>query len=153
MSFRNFLRPLVLEMLEDGRAVIAADVVKEAQVRYPDEYADEVGRLAFNAANREVKDFLKSLSEDDDSPQLALPGLDLPSVIAIPTEGGFVYKATASCDWGELRAGLSTREQNVAAAQRKLDAYLEQLDLLRPVMEGTSLTTQEAARILAEGSS
>jgi hypothetical protein len=152
MSFRAFLRPLVLEMLEGGHQLIAADVVKEAQIRYPAEYGDEVDRLAFNAANREVKDFLKSLSEDDDSPQLALPGLDLPSVIAIPVEGGFAYKSTASCDWSELGAGLSTREINVASAQRKLDTYRENLDLLRPVMEGTPLTTAEAARKLMGGS-
>lgn len=150
MSFRGFLRPLVLEMLEGGHRLIAADVVKEAQVRYPSEYADEVDRLAFNAANREVKEFLKSLSEDDDAPQLALPGLDLPSVIAIPVEGGFAYKSTASCNWEELSAGLSTREANVTAAQRKLDTYIEQLDLLAPLMEGTSLTTAEAARKLGD---
>lgn len=150
MTFRNLLRPLALEMVSSGRPVIAADIVREAQRRYPDEYVAEVDRLAWNAAQREVKDVLHSLSEDDQSAQFALPGLDLPSIIAVPTEGGeFAYRATGACTWDDLVAGRSVRSDNVTAAQAKLDSYDGNLTLLRPVMEGTKLTTAEAARKLA----
>lgn len=149
MSFRSLIRPLAVEMIEAGQRVIVADVVREAQRRYPAEFVDETQRLAFNAATREAKDVLKTLTEDDDSPQLELPGLALPSVIALPSgEGEFIYKATASCTWPELEAGEHIRKQNVVAAVAKLDTYRANLDVLRPVMKGTSLTAAQAARKL-----
>jgi hypothetical protein len=136
-------------MIEAGTPVIAADIVKEAQVRYPSQFADETNRLAFNAATREVKDVLRILTDDDEAPQLTLPGLSLPSVIAIPVEGDYVYRATSACNWPELQAGRTLRADHVAAAVTKLDAYDENLDLLRPIMEGTNLTVAQAARKLA----
>lgn len=150
VSFRQLIRPLVIEMISTSKPTIAADIVKEAQRRYPVEFADETNRLAFNAATREAKDVLRSLSEDDESPQLSLPGLTLPSVIAIPTEGGdYMYRLTATCEWSELVRGRAVRADHVQAAQRKLDTYDENIEVLRPHMEGTSLTVKDAARRIA----
>ncbi|NBW23546.1 MAG: hypothetical protein EBR82_87950 [Caulobacteraceae bacterium] len=151
MSFRSLLRDTAMEMVESGRPLIANDVVKEVQVRYPEEYAAEVDRLAFNACNREAKKLLKDLSEDDGKAQLTLPGLDLPSVIAIPCEGGdFVYRATYACTLDEVEAGRIVRASNVLAAQAKLDSYDENLRRLRPVMEShPGITVGDAAKIIA----
>lgn len=152
MSFRSLIRPLVVEIIERGRPIIAADVVKEAQRRYPDEFFDETERLAFNAATREVKDVLRSLTEDDNSPQLALPGLTLPSVIAIPVEGDYVYQRTSACRWDDVLAGRTVRSDNVTAAQQKLDTYDENIEVLRPLMESSGLTVGQAIKKLAVAS-
>ena len=150
VRFRQLIRPIVIEMISTGKPTIAADIVKEARRRHPVEFADETNRLAFNAATREAKDVLRSLSEDDESPQLSLPGLTLPSVIAIPTEGGdYTYRLAATCKWPELVSGRSIRADHVEAAQRKLDTYDENIEVLRPHMEGTSLTVKQAARRIA----
>lgn len=149
MSFRSHLRDIALDMIQSADSVIAADVVRRAQIDFPEDFADEANRLAFNAANTEVKNLLKSMSEDDDAAQLAMPGLTFPSVIAIPAEGGFVYKMTAVCDLDELDAGRSVRSENVTAAQVKLDNYDENLRRVCTVMSANpGMLVGEAAQRL-----
>ena len=41
------------------------------------------------------------------------------------------------------------RADHVQAAQRKLDTYDENIEVLRPHLEGTSLTVKDAARRIA----
>jgi hypothetical protein len=148
VSLKNLFRTIAIDMFEDGRTVVPDDIIRTAMLKFPVEFAEESDRLVRNAAKNEVTAVLKDLSDDDGSGQLALPGLSLPTVIALPTEGGYVYKPSAACDWPEVVQGRQVRADNVSAAQAKLDNYDDNLSRLRPVMEGTSLTVAEAARIL-----
>ena len=148
MSLRNLFREIAIDMFENGRTVIPDDIIRTSMVEHPDDFATESDRLVRNAAKREVTDVLKDLTDDDGTGQLTIPGLSLPTVIAIPIEGGYVYKPSAVCGWVDVVAGRAVRADNVSAAQAKLDNYDDNINRLRPVMEGTSLTVAEAARIL-----
>lgn len=148
MTFRDNLRDLGMEMIEQGDLIIPHDIVREAVKRWPGEYSDDAQRLAFNAALGEAKRLLKGL-QDDGGSQLRFPGFDLPTAIAIPDgAGGFVYRATAFCNRGELEAGRIVREHNVTAAQEKLDHYDEILERLAPFMEDPDVTVRDAVRMM-----
>src|SRR5690606_2007167 len=92
------------------------------------------------AAKTIVAKLMRDLSEDDAPTQLSLPGLGLPSAIAVQTAEGTYYVRSDKATWDELLAGRQIREANVSAAQAKLAAYDESCDLLRPYMEGTGRT-------------
>lgn len=145
MNLREVVRSTVGDALAGGGEAVVPEMVKLIMTTHPDVFGAEAERLAFNALTREVKDYLRSLTDDEDGGgQMSLPGLDLPSAIALPTEGGYVYKATRFCTFDELQQGRQVRLQNVERATAKLDTYDEGLARLAPVMEGTSLVVEEA---------
>lgn len=151
MSFRSILAESAHLLLDQESRIRAEDVVAEVKSREPDLFAAESGRLAVEAASRIVKDLLRSLSEDDHTDdQTSLPGLVLPTAIAVEDEAGnFYYVKALQANRDELRAGRAQRVANVARAQRRLDQYDESLDLLLPVMTDDAMTVEDAVRQLA----
>lgn len=149
MNFKALLNQTLADKVAAGEQIIIPSVVHETIMRHPDEFSDMQYDGAVRAANRMAKDFMRSLSNDDDSAQLKLPGVDLPSVLAIPAEGGdFVYRASAFCKWGEVEGAFKVRDDNVVKVQAKRDHFSEQMETLRPYMEGTDLTVAEAVELM-----
>ena len=149
MNFKSLLNQALADKVAAGEQIIIPSVVHETIMRHPDEFSDMQYDGAVRAANRMAKDFMRSLSNDDDSAQLKLPGVDLPSVLAIPAEGGdFVYRASAFCKWGEVEGAFKVRDDNVVKVQAKRDHFSEQMETLRPYMEGTDLTVAEAVELM-----
>ena len=149
MNFKSLLNQALADKVAAGEQIIIPSVVHETIMRHPDEFSDMQYDGAVRAANRMAKDFMRSLSNDDDSAQLKLPGVDLPSVLAIPAEGGdFVYRASAFCKWGEVEGAFKVRDDNVVKVQAKRDHFSEQMETLRPYMEGTDLTVAKAVELM-----
>ena len=149
MNFKALLNHALADKIAAGEQIVIPSVVHETIMRHPDEFSDMQYDGAVRAANRMAKDFMRSLSNDDDSAQLKLPGVDLPSVLAIPAEGGdFVYRASAFCKWGEVEGAFKVRDDNVVKVQAKRDHFSEQMETLRPYMEGTDLTVAEAVELM-----
>lgn len=149
MNFKALLSQEIAAKVAAGEEIIISSVVQKAVMQYPEEFSDTQYELAIKAAHGWCKDIMRRLSNDDESAQLKLPGVDLPSVLAIPAEGGdFVYRASAFCLWDEIVAAGQVRDDNVVKAQAKRDHFFEQMDLLRPYMEGTDLTVAEAVEIM-----
>lgn len=148
MTVRSILTACAIDLLETEENVTVDQVVGCAWKNHADEFAAERDRLVWDAARRVCKDVLRALSEDDDAdgPQLQLPGLTLPSTIAVPTDSGdFVYVRSDKATWAQLLAGRMVRERHVQAATRKLDLYDEALAMLRPLMEGDETCTVREA--------
>lgn len=144
MSFSERVHDIAMQRVQQGKPVIIPDIVREARDRYPQDFTADGERLADLAARRELKSMLRRMSEDDGTGQLSLPGIDLPTLIALPVDGeDFIYKRSVDCTFDELERGRLVRARNVTAAQEKLDHYDEQLDVLRPQMAGTVLTVRE----------
>jgi hypothetical protein len=149
MNFKSLLNQALADKVAAGEEIVIPSVVQKVVMQHPEEFSDTQYELAIKAANRWAKDFMRQLSNDDDSAQLKLPGVDLPSVLAIPAEGGdFVYRASAFCQWEEVVAAGKVRDDNVVKVQAKRDHYFEQMDLLRPYMEGTNLMVAEAVELM-----
>lgn len=137
---------IVLEVSE--RATVD-DIVSCAWDRHADLLAEHGNQLVWQQVRNLVKNIMRERSSDDDDEtvQQTIPGLGLPSAIAIPTGGNaYEYVRSDKATWEDLLAGRTTRESNIVHAQRQLDRYDRALDALRPFMEGTTLTAGEAAR-------
>lgn len=151
MSLYSALSDVATEILsQPGSRPQIDDIVAAAHEQHGDLFSAEADRLMWSSARRIVKDILHKLTVDDTA-QLALPGLKLPSAIAISDgTGGVYYVQAKQATWPELLAGETTRVENVAAARLKLRDYREVLDRLRPVMESRpSITVTDAAQELA----
>lgn len=99
---------------------------------------------------RDVKRFFDNLANDEEhSDQLQLPGLELPSYIAVPVDGrAYKYVPTHYATLADLEAGLEIRNRNANAAIEKRDRYAASVDKLRPIMkDNPAMTAEEAFRI------
>lgn len=123
-------------LLAEGRCTVE-DVADDVMHEQHDAIQAEAKQLIYNQIKRIVKDLLRNLSEDEDDPdaQQALPGLKLPTVIAVKKEDGeYEYVRADQANWDDLIAGLAEREQNIVRATVKRDQYRAELDRLRPWM-------------------
>lgn len=150
MNVHSVLRECAVDLLETEPQVTVAQVVACAYRRHGDVFIQATEQMVQAAAKTIVAKLMRDLSEDDAPTQLSLPGLGLPSAIAVQTAEGTYYVRSDKATWDELLAGRQIREANVSAAQAKLAAYDESCDLLRPYMEGTGRTVAEAVRLLSE---
>lgn len=150
MNVRSVLRECAVDLLDTEPNVTVAQVVGCAYRRHGDVFTTATQQMVEAAARDIVAKLMRDLTDDDGPAQLSLPGLELPSAIAVQHPDGTYYVRSDKATWSELLAGREVREANVAAAQAKLDTYDESLDLLRPHMEGTERTVAEAARLIAE---
>lgn len=146
MTVRSILRDCATDLLDTEPNVTVDQVVGCAYRRHGDEFAQASQQMVLAAARDIVAKLMRDLTDDDSPDQLSLPGLELPSAIAVQHPDGTYYVRSDKATWIELIAGRNLREANVSAAQAKLDAYDESLDLLRPHMEGTERTVADAAR-------
>lgn len=150
MSIHSILRACAVDLLDTEPNVTVEQVVGCAYRRHGDEFATHAEQLVLASARTIVANLMRDLSDDDGAAQLTLPGLGLPSALAIPTPDGTYYVRTDKATWPELLAGREVRAVNVERAQAKLDTYDESLDLLRDVMEPDhSLTVTDALSIRA----
>jgi hypothetical protein len=124
------------------------DIVSCAWDRHGEVLTEHGQHLVWQQVRNVVKQVMRERSEDDDTDdptQQTIPGLGLPSAIAIPVgNNSYEYVRSDKATWEDLVAGRITREQNIVRAQRQLDRYDRALDTLRQYMEGTTLTTAEA---------
>lgn len=147
MSVRSILRECVTDLLETEPNVTVDQVVDCAYRRHGDAFTAEAEQLILRAARTEVAKLMRDLTDDDE--QQTLPGVSLPSAIAVRTANGTYYVRADKARWHELLAGRELRSDNVAAAQVKLDAYDDTVDLLRPYMaEHPDVTVAAALRVM-----
>jgi hypothetical protein len=147
LNLTDAIRECAVDLLETEDKVTIEHLVDCAELRHPDAFLAARDKLVAEAARRKAKRVLRDLSEDDDDPaQLAIPGLPLPSAIAVPDKtGAYYYVRTDKATWGEVVAGRDVRDRNLQRAQAKLDNYDDALDALRPLMESDPLITVAAA--------
>jgi hypothetical protein len=124
-------------LLAEGRCTVE-DVADSVMHEHHDTVQAEAQNLIYDQIKDVVKQLLRTLSEDDDDPgaQQALPGLKLPTVIAVKREetGEYEYVRADQANWDDLIAGLAEREQNIVRATIRRDQYRAELDRLRPWM-------------------
>lgn len=135
MSVHSILRTCATDLLDTEPTVTVEQVVNCAYRRHGGEFTDAAEKLILASARAIVANLMRDLSSDEGDAQLTLPGLDLPSALAIPAPSGTYYVRTDKATWTELVLGREVRAENVDRAQAKLDAYDESLETLRPVME------------------
>lgn len=149
MNVRGVLRECATDLLETEPHVTVDQVVGCAYRRHGEVFTAATQAMVLAAAREIVAKVMRDLSEDDSPDQLSLPGLDLPSAIAVQHPDGTYYVRSDKATWEELMAGRQVRVANVSAAQAKLDAYDESCEVLRPHMEGTARSVADAARLIA----
>lgn len=150
-TLTSILTECAEDLLNTEDRVHPDQVVSCAYNRYGDVFADETNRLVWDAARRIAKSVMRKFSEDDDGQQ-RLPGLHLPTAIAVPQEHGqYAYVQSEKATWADLQAGRTVRVDNVERAQARLDLYDDSLERLRPFMENdASCSVAEALRREAE---
>ena len=161
LTIHAVLAESALVLLDQQRLVWPREVVLRAWELHADLFEREQRRLVMQAAERDVKQIMKDLTEDEEegrgtAAQLALFGLALPTAIALAdeegSEDGCPYVRTDKATWSDLLVGGKTRDRNVERALAKRDAYWESVDYLRPIMEQQPhLTVAVALRILGPG--
>jgi hypothetical protein len=149
VSVTTVLRECATDLLDTEPHVTVEQVVLCAYRRHGDEFSAQAQAMVLASARTIVANLMRDLT-DDDQQKLDLGGLELPSAIAVQDPGGTYYVRADKATWGELMAGRSIREANVAAAQAKLDAYDESCEALRPYMEATERTVADAARLMKD---
>lgn len=149
LTVNSVLTECAVSLLETEDDIDVDQVVGCAYARYGEVFTEAADRLVWNAARRIAKDVMRDLAEDDeDRDQQRLPGIRLPSAIAVPQgDGSYRYVLAEKATWDVLVAGRAVRTANVSRAQAKLDLYDEAVDLLRPFMENDpSCTVADALR-------
>lgn len=141
--FRDAIRQTAVE-LSTGRRVTIDEIATAAEAAHPDLIDAESDRLVRNAVRREIKDVLRSMAEDDHE-QVALPGMDFPSRLAVrDASGAAVYVDTHIATLADLEAAEAERARNVSAAQAKLDTFTLGVRRLRPYLTSPGTTVAEA---------
>lgn len=150
MSITSILRDCATDLLETEPTVTVDQVVGCAYRRHGHEFAEHAEQLVLASARTIVRDLMRNLADEDETDQLVLPGMALPSAICVQTPDGTYYVRTDKATWPELIAGREVRATNVDRARSKLAAYDESLEKLRDVMEGyNTRTVADALSILA----
>lgn len=144
------IRETAERLLAEGRCTVD-EVAAEVEQLHGDVIGAEANALIYGQIKEIVRNLLHQLSEDEDDPdaqQQALPGLKLPTVIAVKrADGGYYYVRSDQAVWAELESGLETREENIVRAVVKRDQYRAQLDRLRPWMaDDPGCTVADALR-------
>lgn len=151
MNVTSILRECANDLLDTEPNVTVEQVVGCAYRRHGDDFAAATERMVLAAARSIVANLMRDLTDDEGDGQLVLPGLSLPSAIAVQTPDGTYYVRSDKATWPELLAGREVRAQNAAAVMAKLHAYDESLETLRPVMEANqALTVTDALRKLRD---
>lgn len=150
MNVTAVLRECATDLLDTEDHVTVEQVVGCAYRRHGDTFAEASEQMVLASARSIVAKLMRDLADNDDE-QLAFPGLaGLPSAIAVPTEHGTYYVRSDKATWNELLVGRKLRADNVEAAQAKLAAYDETIEVLRPFMEADESLTVAGAMAVIE---
>lgn len=150
-TFAALVTGTVLDVLA-SEADAGLDVICDTFLdRHPDAFESHGQALALAGLKKRVKDAMCALTNDDDSDQLALPGLHLPTALAYVREddGQVAYVRADKATWSQLVSARALREENVVRAQARLRQFDATLDRLRPHMESAPEVTVAQA-LLAE---
>jgi len=108
----------------------------------------EADRLIHRETVNRIKSILRRREEDNGATgQLSIPGIDLPSVVAVPAEvaGGHLYKSTLDCTWSDLEGAREIRRRNLEAVRTAYDVFNDSLESLRASMaDDKNITVREA---------
>lgn len=144
-AFTEALHEMVRKFVDGGSKFEPADVRTQLMHDHPQIIRDHFEHLGNRQLLNEIKSILRAWSEDDhtSNDQMTLPGIALPTAIAIPAENesGYVYRSTSSATFEDLLAAEHVRLKNVERAQARLDQFRESLETLRPYMEHDRLVT------------
>jgi hypothetical protein len=144
------LRQCALDLLDTEPHVTVEHVVNCAYQHHGEAFVEEQERMVLASARNAVARLMRDLAENENEQQTFAGFGGLPSAIAVQTDTGTYYVRSDKAKWEELLAGRQVRERNVELAQKRLDAYDEALNTLRPHMEDTGRTVAEAVRSLSE---
>lgn len=138
------IRHTAAHLLDRHPGTTPDEIFDHAWANHRDVMTGESERLIRNAGIRIAKEVMRNLSSDDQDGQQRLPGVDLPSAIAVPIADGYVYVRSDKATLAQLDAGRTVRVGNVEAAAAALDRYDRAIERLRPHFAGTAATTREA---------
>lgn len=142
---RNILRECANHLFEIQDVVHPDQIVECARRGYPQVFTIETERLVMDAARRLAKQLLRDQANDDeDETQPRLPGISLPSAIAIPENDEYVYVRSDKATLSQLEAGETIRLHNVEAAVAALDRYRASVIRLKPHFDAQHLTVADA---------
>lgn len=150
MKIRTVLRECAVDLLGSEPNVTVERIVTCAWSRHGDAFAEAQAQMINQAAREIVANIMRDLTDDDETEQLTLPGLGLPSAIAVQTPDGTYYVRSDKATWPELQAGRKVRVANVERAAARLDDYDEALANLEPIMASDpTITVADALRKMA----
>ena len=147
-NYTIILRDMVGEFLDSGVEFQPTDIADQFTERHGDLLLSNAKHNLRRDLVREIKNMLKGFTEDDlTNGQLTIPGIELPTAIAIPAEtaSGFVYKNSLNCTWDDIQGGIAVRKRHVTDASRKLDQMVASAEMLRSEMAyDRTITVREA---------
>ena len=141
----------------------AQDVVDRALSQHPKLFMQESARLAYKAALREAKAYMKEIEpkvsqEDVDSTnQLDLPLGNLPgmrpprSLIVAEGTDGYVHVRYDVATWADMEAALSEKTLNIERAIARRDDHMLKMRVLKPYLQPhPARTVREACELMAK---
>lgn len=148
-QLERLITEVVHRVLDEGRCTVD-EVADQAIAQYGDLIDAEAKALVYKQIKSIVRRLLRDLSDNEDDPdaEQALPGLKLPTTIAVKrADGVYEYLRADQAVWEDLQAGLVEREQNIVRATIKRDQFRSEMDRLRPWMaDDASCTVADALR-------
>lgn len=143
-SIRPAIRQYVSDLLRDGHDVVRHDAADQFISDHPDEIAGATEQLVRDAIAAAMRQLCSERPEDTGQLTL-LPGL--PAAVSIAPG---VVRPLNRCTWADLEIGRSERVENIANAEKRLDEYDADAELLRPLLEGRpDLTVGDVRHLLA----
>lgn len=146
--YTEHLSSMVDDFVTRGNYFSPADIADDFIAANATLVSSEAERLIFRETVNEIKRILRRREEDNGSGgQLSIPGIDLPSVVAVPAEvaGGYRYKGTLDCTWDDLEGAREIRRRNLEAVRIAYDIFDDSVESLRLAMAGDkNITVREA---------
>jgi hypothetical protein len=149
--WQQSLRDFVDARAESGRLVVPI-LAQEFTLSHRAELTADADAHMLRRVKSEIRSYLHGGNSAQD--QLVLPGMDLPSFIAVRNAGSkdAEYVRTTDATWADLLSGREERVNNVSAAQAKLESYDRSMDLLRSVMStNPAMSVKEALQLIYRG--
>lgn len=148
--WKQSLKEYVEEQSEDGRIVVDS-LARKFMLTHRAELEEDAEAHMLRRVIAETQSMLHGGSMQSQK-QLYFEGMEFPAFIAVRLAGSneTYHVRSENATWTELMAGLEERQNNVGAAQAKVDSYLLSMDMVRHLMEtAPAMTLAEALRILA----
>jgi len=155
-TYTATLCEVIDELMASGEGFQLGDVATRMIEQHGELLRDRAEKAQYRQIINDAKTILRKMSDDDTLQQEALPGLGLPSAIAIPaeTESGFVYKSSLNCTWDDLQGGIEVRRRHLQTAGAKYDQMVDEVEALRPEMEyDRTITVRQAIENMGRGRS
>ena len=142
--------------LQQSTGRLAVDEVLEyANEHFPEQISAESSSLARQALHRRFKSVLRTRygkqEKTEEQEQLGLPGVPAPVTISVPDGNrGTVIVPFGKAKWADILASRDIRVQNRGNCDESLQDFEKKMGVLKPFMEGTGRTVEEALQLLKE---